>query len=187
MGRIPYDDDNYVRPLHGATGNESDLQRAWREQAGEPQGYRIERGLEEESPAAFQRAWRAELREESDLWLLSDKNRIAELEKREKERQAKQQKQHEALLAERREQAERQAAWNRDVFSPEDFSNLTGIDLHWCRVIFKQYIASGLVAPIDEAALTLSRSDVQLIARRSAEDIEFQVLKARNKRAQGGR
>jgi HK97 family phage prohead protease len=179
-------DDYGEKPLLPSPDGLTDFQRAWRGQIGEPKAYCVEPGLEEESFAAFERAWRAELREEDDAWLLTDKNRIKEWQRREKARQDKQKKQHEALLAERRQAAERTTAWNRETFTPEDFAWLTGIDVNWCRTIFQQYVSSGLVTPVEEGTLKLSRSAVQLIGRRSAEAIEFQVIKARNKRMQEG-
>jgi hypothetical protein len=179
--------DEYERPMLPSPDGLTEFQRAWRRQFGEPQGYCVEPGLAEEDPAAFQRAWRQELREEDDIWLLTEKGRAKEWQRRRKEHQDRQQAAHKALLAERREANERQAAWNRDAFSPEVFAELTGIDLNWCKALFNRYISSGLVKPVDEATMTLSRADIQLIGRRSAEDIEFQAIKARNKRMQEGR
>lgn len=178
------DDDDYERPLQGAAGRESDLQRAWHEQAGEPRGYRIDRNNPDEDPGKFERDWRAELREEDDVWLLTDKNRVLELQKRDQERRQKQAAQHEALLKERRERAEARPDMTQD-WTPEAFAAKMGLDPVWMSRLFSAYVERGVVEPVDKDTLTLHGGDIQRISKKEAEAFEFQAIKARNKRAQG--
>lgn len=169
------DDEGYQRPLYSGTRTVSYDEPA--------QGYRIDPNNKDEDPANFERAWRAELREEDDIWLLTDKNRVIELEKRDQERRQKQAAQHEALLKDRKERAEARLDMTQD-WSPEAFAAKLGLDPVWMRRLFAVYVERGVVEPVGKDTLMLHGSDVQRIARKEAEAFEFQAIKARNKRAQ---
>lgn len=172
------DDDDYgQRPLQ--SGSHTDFSPY-----GEPdKGYRIDPNNKDEDPANFERAWRAELREEDDIWLLTDKNRVIELQKRDQERRQKQTAQHEALLKDRQERAEARPDMTLD-WTPEAFAAKLGLDPVWMRRLFAVYIERGVVEPVDKGTLMLHGSDVKRISIKEAEAFEFQAIRARNKRAQ---
>ncbi len=183
-------DDRDKRPRfptpEGQSG-QSDFRRAWNVQAGEPQPYSVEYGNPDEDPIAFQRAWNAELREEDDIWLLTDKNRMKELERRAQEHRDRQAAAHKAQQADRKAYDEWQAKIKAPVHTPETFSAATGIALAWVRAWFSHYVEAGMVEPVDRNTLALKNEDIRRMANRDAEAIEFQVIKARNKRQQGER
>ncbi len=169
------DDDDYERPLY--EGSYSQYQEPDR-------GYRIDYNNPDENPANFERAWRAELREDDDIWLLTDKNRVIELQRRDQERRQKQAAQHEALLKDRKERAEARPDMTLD-WTPEAFAAKLGLDPVWMRRLFSAYADRGVVELVDKDTMMLHGSDVQRIAIKEAEAFEFQAIKARNKRVQG--
>jgi HK97 family phage prohead protease len=179
--------EEYERPLMPSVDGLTEFQRAWREQFGEPQAYSVEPGLEEESRAEFERGVRAQLREDDpELYQLVPGGRQYQkvIAKRQQERVEKQRKQREIAEQERREAAAKQAAVNRDSFTPTQFAQAHGLDERWCQVFFAQWANSGRITVINKDTLEVSRKDVQFMVRNSSEMLEAQLIKAAHKRAQ---
>ncbi len=183
MGTVRYiDDEEFERPLRGGS-------RADYEPFQEPdKPYRIKPGEDpQESRVEFERELRKELREsDPDLYTLTPggKAQRREVEKRQQERAAKQKAQQEALEADRKAIADRQAAMSAETFNPESFAAASGLDVGFVRKWFNRIVSSG-ATPVDGDGLVLRAQDVRAAAKRDFELIEIEANRMRNKRLEG--
>jgi HK97 family phage prohead protease len=138
----------------------------------------------DESREGFERDLRRCRREDDPILGRLDPNgkeHKREVAKRLKEREEKQRKQREALEAERKAQAEKQAAMSKDAYTPEAWAAASGYDPAWVRGWFAAWVNSGRVTPIDADKLVLSRGDISRMASHDFEQIEFQARKAQHR------
>lgn len=107
----------------------------------------------------------ADLRRDDDLYQLHGRAYERELQARKKAREERQRLQREALAAEKAEQEKKRAMMSRDTLTPRQFAEETGLDEPFVRNRFNAWIQAGLVTPLDEATLTLSREDAYRMAK----------------------